>query len=277
MLLYILLTVLFTIGKSQVIKTNQCSKAKIPFNVNDFLFHLPPNAPKSLMTAERLMDPISHYENIQEHIKLLNFFIDECKKFTTESTDPYYMKYAKHFPVMVSKFYCALVGKDRILSDFDKIDPEAFYTYLTGHEGDWDWLNPANVIEPATWPTVGKDLVINTILTDSKDRGLVAAAWDPLYSHFSDLLKQIAEDYQSGDTTRFVRFPVKILPASFLTSKFQTPPNNPTVVLSKVDIVRLTQDASEAVTLRINKFLAQELGKIQNRISSPIITPYHFN
>lgn len=259
------------------VKTNQCSKAEVPFNVNDFLFHLPANAPKSLMTAERLIDPINHYENVKEHVTLLNFFINECKKYTTESTEPYYMNYVKHFPVMVSKFYCALVGKDRIISDFDSIDPETFYTYLTSHAGDWDWLTPANVDAPATWPSVGKDMVVKTIIADASDRGQVSASWESLFSHFSDLLQQIAQDYLSRDTSlRIVRFPVKLIPANFLTMKYSSPPNSTTVVLSQTDIMRLTEGASSAVSARINRYLAQTLSKIQSKLMKPVVKSLNF-
>lgn len=251
--------------------TSDCSASPVPFNINNFLFALPANAPASLMTAERLRDPARHYGNVQEHITLLNFFIDESKKFNTESKDSYYSTYVVHYPIMVAKFYCSLVGRDRPISNFDNIDAKTFYIYLTSHQADWDWLNPSIVKEPAVWDTNSKEIVISTVLSDSQSRGVITAGWNSLYMYFADLLYQMTQDFQSGDTssTRTMRFPVSILPASFLKFRFNEPLNKSTVILSKNDIINLNKMSSPSVSARINSYI----NKNYLKTSKPKISP----
>lgn len=241
--------------------TTSCAAAPVPFNINDWMFHLPSYAPKSLITAERISNPMNHYENTQEHIQLLNFFISDCKKYKTESNTTYFADYVRHYPTIIPKFYCALVGRDRPLGDFMSISGEAFYSYLIAHPKDWDWLTAENVKEPAIWSMNDKQLVIDTIIADSSSRGLVTAGWDTLYTFFTDLMEQLSNDFITGDYTNFnsFRVPVHILPATFLTTFLKSPPKARTIVITPNDLMHMSELASKTVMARILGHLKEVL------------------
>lgn len=256
--------------------TNECASMKVPFDINNWMFALPKYAPSSLITAERIKDPMNHYENVEEHVKLMEFFLEDCKKYQTEAKEEYFSKYVVHYPLMVAKFYCALVGEDRALSNFTDIGAQDFYVYLNSHvDQDWDWLTPSNVKRPATWSKIGKELVIQVVTDDSKNRGLVSASWDPLYSNFADLLFLLATDFQRGDfsTRSAIRFPVDLLPVNFIREKFHNPLNEESIILSPNDLLHITEGASRTVSRRIQGFLDSLVKQKSLRISSPILLP----
>lgn len=246
-----------TVAPKAATTTEDCSAVEVPFNVKDWIFHLPTYAPTNLLTVERVNDPLVHYGNVEEHIKILNFLINENKKYFSESKTPYFKKYVKHYPMLIKKFYCSLVGGGRDIHDFKNIDAEIFYTYLTEHEGDWDWLNPANVKRHQVWSLDEKETVIDTILTDSQNRTIIGAAWEETFSMFPDLLEKIAIDIQSEDYSTANRIwvvPTSILPVSLITKRIPREGWVSKMSITSNDLLAIKKE-SMSIWERIGSFL----------------------